>query len=369
MAIVVAVWACAGPVCGALPMSPEALEAEQQYVDRLIEMADTAAAHVEMAKWCASRGMADRAKVHWREALVRDPDQAEARAALGFVRRGDTWFPASASAPEPPRPEASPEPPGPSPGQRRLQIAADLRQIARTLLVPADPARWTQGAVKVLTIRDAAGAEPVARVLGAGGPEHRRLACQALAGIPGDEATSYLLGFLLADESPEVRQAALEGLRTRLDDRVVNQLVLAVARGRQETMQRAAHALGEYGVERAVPALIANLRIVAYRTVYEKELRYPPPVTVGIPFVADVRPVVGRSVVAYDPVIGYVTPGGIRIPQYEFPQEVLVKKTERTYVEQPVVREALKAITGQDFGFDEAAWRRWHRQTGRAPSR
>lgn len=61
--------------------------APREYTDRLLKMEDTAAGHVELAKWCEANDLADRARTHWQEALQRDPDCAEARAALGFVKR------------------------------------------------------------------------------------------------------------------------------------------------------------------------------------------------------------------------------------------------------------------------------------------
>ncbi len=353
------------PTAAEAPTSPEYVRKLDEYVGRVIEMENTAEAHVEVARWCAENGMADRARVHWQEALFRDPDQAEAREARGFVKRGDTWYPVD----EAPPPERKPDgPPGPSPGERRIEIARRVREIYRTLLDPADPERWRKGAVELLKVRDEVGAGPVAQILGTGAVEHRVLACRVLAGIPGDEATSYLLGFVLADEADEVHLEAMNGLATRLDERVVNQLAYAVSRGREETMQRAAHALGHYGSWDAVPALIANLRTPYYRTVYDTEIRYPPPIRGGaIPFVAGVRPIVGRHVVAQDPIIGYVTAGGVRIPEYEYPREVVVRKTVKEYHNQPIVREALVEITDQDFGYDQAAWRRWWR--GRLPQR
>jgi len=120
-------------------------------------------------------------------------------------------------------------------------------------------------------------------------------------------------------------------------------------------MRRAAHALGELRAWEAVPALIANLKTVEYQTVLVKELRRPSAfVGMAIPYVADLRPVVVPGVVAYDPVIGYITPGG-----FGRPVEVTTRKTEAKLIEQPVVLEALKKITGQDLGYDDSIWRRW----------
>lgn len=364
MLLVLGILAAPSPASDAPSSGPlDHAQKVADYARKLIEMDDTAEAHVALAKWCADSGMSDRARVHWQEALYRDPDRAEAREAMGYVLRDGEWYRADVAPAKGSEPVESRET---SRLERRSKIAERVQEIHRTLLDPSAPERWKQGAVEILRIRDEVGAGPVARIVGSGALEHRVLACRALAGIPGDEATSYLLGFLLADPADEVHLAALKGLHTRLDERVINQLVYALSRGREPTMNRAAHALGRYGAWDAVSALIANLRTPHYRTVYDREIRDPPPMRGAvIPFVVGVRPIVGRHVVAMDPIIGYVTAGGIRIPEYERPREVVVKKRVKEYHDQPVVREALVRITDQDFGYDQAAWRRWWR--GRGP--
>jgi len=331
------------------------LATEQAYVDRLLAMDDSAAAHVDLANWCAAHGLAEKAKVHWSEALLRDPDNAEARAALGFVNRNGQWVPVSEAEPAPIAPPADP-----TFAARRQALARDIEDVQQHLLVSPSAAAWTEGRNKILAIRDAAAAEPIARILGAGDVNCRLLAAEVLGQIPGDEALRYLLGLALADPADAVHRTAIESLKDRADDRIVQQLIYALARGREPTMRRAAYALGELGAMEAVPALIANLRTVEYRNVMVKELRQSPSMFVGTltPYIAGLRPVVSGGAVAYDPIIGYIVSGG-GISFAQPPQEVLVEKTQAERVEQPDVLEALKKITGRDFGYDEAEWHRW----------
>jgi len=77
---------------------------QKAYNDRLLAMDDSAAAHVELAKWCEEKGLADRALVHWQEALSRDPENAEAKRALGL----DSPVAAKAAEPASPRPRIPP---------------------------------------------------------------------------------------------------------------------------------------------------------------------------------------------------------------------------------------------------------------------
>jgi len=357
-AITLLVFLAAGTACAAeKPAAGPSLAAEQQYIDRLLAMDDSAAAHVALAKWCEANAMPQRAKTHWGEALQRDPANAEARAALGFVKRGLEWVPAAEAGPAPIKPAPAAGPPAAS---RRQAFREEVSSIMRQYLFAPDATKWAEGRRKILQIRDPAAAEPIAQVLGAGGAACRALAAQVLGQIPGDEALRYLLGYVLADEPEEVRRAAVESLKGRTEERIAQQLIYALARGQEPTKRRAAQALGELSIEEAVPALITNLRLVQFETVLVKEIRTPEPISgTSVPFIAGARPVVAPGVVAYKPLIGYITPTGVVIPGVQQPQEVLVQKVQPKIVDQPIVLEALKKITGEDFGYDQVRWRQW----------
>ena len=63
------------------------------YADKL-KATDTkdAAALVVLGDWCREKGLGVEAKQHWTSAVAIDPDQADARKRLGFIRYDDRWL-------------------------------------------------------------------------------------------------------------------------------------------------------------------------------------------------------------------------------------------------------------------------------------
>jgi len=328
---------------------------QKAYNDRLIAMDDSAAAHVELARWCEEQGLADRAIVHWQEALFRDPSSAEAKRALGLDS------PVAARAAEP-----TLAPPQDSTFlDRRRAYADQIREIAWRYLVPTKEEAWAEGRNRILAMTDPAAVEPLARILSTGPVEHRLLAAEALAGIPGDEARLALIRMILTENSQSVFLAAIGRLRSRADSGRVEPLLRALE-GPPQARRRAAYALGELRAESAIPALVAHLRAPETRTVTTTERVEPMGMFSGtiIPYVAGVRPIVTDNAVAFDPIIGYIG-SGVSVGSTAGPQEVTVEKTKIQLVEQPAVLEALKKITGRDFGYNLFQWRQWQEQAER----
>ena len=332
----------------------------REYTDRLLTMDSTPAAHVKLATWCDGVGLQERAKTHWQEALLRDADNKEARKALGYVRRNMKWVRAQ-DAPSLPAPGATPAAPkDPAFEQRRLALSREIQDISITYLGSMEPGAWKEGVEKILTIRDPAAAEPIARILGSGSVRMRKLACETLGQIPGEDAARRLVKFVLADESVDVYKAAVAALEVRVGERGLRQLLNAL-NGSEKVLQRSAYALGEMHEWRAAAALISKLKTA------EPRLRTYEAPDAGmhffsgtfIPYVADVEPVVAAGAVGWKPTIG-VIPSGVMISAYN--PRVIIHRTVIEFVRQPVVREALKKITGQDFEFNSQAWRNWLRR-------
>jgi hypothetical protein len=342
-------------LAGAAAAAQDDFALQKAYNDRLLAMDDSAPAHVELAKWCEQQGLAERALVHWQEALFRDPTSAEAKRALGLDS------PVAAKAAEP----SLAPPQDPAFFERQRAYADQIREIAWRYLVPTKEAAWAEGRNRILSMTDPAAVEPLSRILSLGPVEHRLLEAEALAGIPGDEARRALVRMILAENSQSAFLAAIERLRSRADSDRVGPL-LAALDAPTEARRRAAYALGELRAESAIPALIAHLRAPEARTVTVTERVEPMGMFSGtiIPYVADVHPVVSKGAVAFDPVIGYIG-SGVSIGSTAGPQEVTVEKTKIKLVEQPAVLEALKKITGQDFGYNLFQWRQWQYQVER----
>jgi hypothetical protein len=68
-----------------------------------------------------------------------------------------------------------------------------------------------------------------------------------------------------------------------------------------------------------------------------------------------VNVVVAGRAVAYSPQVGVVATGvSLGVSSTIQERDVTVYRSE--------VLDALRLITGEDFGFDEAAWRRWYEE-------
>lgn len=362
--LLVAIALCVASVAHALDYSAQL---GREYTDRLLTMDDTAAAHVKLATWCDGVGLQDKARTHWQEALYRDADNKEARKALGFVWRNMTWVKA-ADAPAV-SPIIRPTQPRQDPafGRRQRELAKDIRDIYVRYLNSADPETWKEGVRKVLMIRDPAGAEPIARILASGSVETRKLACEVLGQIPGEEAARRLVKVALAEESVDVYKAAVAALDARIDERGLRQLLNAL-NGSEKVLKRSAYALGEMHEWRAVPALIGKLKTAEPR-VRTYEASRASGISPGpsayffsgtvVTYIADIEPVVAEGAVGWNPTVGAI-PVGAMIALHN--PRVIIHRTVIEFVYQPTVREALKKITGQDFEFNSQAWRDWLRR-------
>ncbi|GHT23503.1 hypothetical protein FACS189419_07550 [Planctomycetales bacterium] len=69
-----------------LPLFGEEQNAAERYESAKKTMQDTVAGNAEMAKWCSENRLSDLAKFHWERILELDPDNAAARAGLGYVK-------------------------------------------------------------------------------------------------------------------------------------------------------------------------------------------------------------------------------------------------------------------------------------------
>jgi hypothetical protein len=347
-------------------------QVQREYTNRVLSMANTAAAHVELARWCQANGLTDRARVHWQEAVARDADCAEARAALGFVKRNMAWVqvPAAPGAPGAPAalaaaaaepaqaPPAAPQ--DPMSANRRRVLNAEVQDIFVTCLLSSDPQKRSEGRQRLLAIRDPAAAEPIARILSLGDDDTRRLACEALAGIPYDEAACILARFVLSDESQEVQRAAVAALASRQESRGLPQLTNAL-KGSPRSLNRAAYALGEIGDLAAAPALIAHLQTPETRILKA-------PASGGgasdtgaylftgtiITYVAGAKPVVANGAVGWDIQVGAI-PVGTAI-SFRNPR-VTIYRTIVEFVQRPAVHDALQKMLGEDHGYNSADWR------------
>ena len=329
----------------------------EEYDRRAAEVAETAAAQTELAEWCEENGLGSERRRHLRRAIELDADYAPAREALGHVRVGELWVDGRKVA----RGQAESQPVEDS---RKLALAIQgrwrhrIRAIMTSLLESPLERLVTQGRDEILAIEDPLAVLPLAEVLSRGDLMCRHLLIDMLARFPQDESTLNLAVLALVDGESDIRRRALDTLAGRRDARVIQQYRAALSSDNDILLRRAAVGLGRMSARQAIPELIPLLtgRRMKWVKVSAREYFHTWPAVFC-----------GRTdVIMFDkvrivpqPTIG-VNYGSLltsRVRTREEYREVTVYRTE--------VLEALKAITGENFGFERTDWRDWyarHRQ-------
>lgn len=336
-----------------------ALTIMDEYDLRVRDTPDTAADQALLGLWCAEQGLRNESRRHLLRAIELDPDHEAARRALGYVRAGDFWVDARASGPR--RAPAT---------QRRETEAERLARAIRNQWYPRIAAiqsarlhstrpEWVaEGRDLILAIRDPLAIHPLAQVLGRGSVGDRLLLVEALAAFPEDEATMNLAALALADDDAEVRRAAVAQLAHRRDPRIIEQFRRALRVPSDTLVRRAAAALGELRADEAVSDLIACLTVQRYQwvevPVRQWWLRFNRVFTGATVVVLG-----GGYQAALEPECGIYMPASFVHNEWQY-RRVTVYRTE--------VLEALRRITGRDFGFDREDWQKWYeKQAGSTP--
>ncbi len=331
-----------------------------EYERRRQQAADTPADQVALAAWCDEQDLRAERRRHLRRAVELDPDHVPARRALGYVRIGELWVDGRRVIERKDRAAATQEAeaaekerlPRAIQGQWRRRIGA----IKRSLLDSAVERLVDDGRKHILEIRDPLAILPLAEVLGGGRRHCRLLLVEALSAFPEDEATMNLALLALVDGDRQVRRRALREVAKRQDPRVSAQYREALYSDSDVILRRAAEGLGTLQAGEAVPDLIAVLTAEQHKWVEVPVRRY----FRGWPGVFNRTTVVGiggGSQVSHQPRLGVPQSawdfgGGVKNEwRYRW---VTVYRTE--------VLEALKQITGQNFGFEVHAWWEWHEE-------
>lgn len=342
----------------------KAPSAVQRYEERKARMDNTAKGNLTLGAWCDQNGMSAKAREHYREAARLDPTLAAAYEALGYVPIGDAWLDGETIAIAPkPRPDAG------NAEERLLReiVASWARRIGwirRSYLEPGggyDEKRFRDGRSRILAINDPLAIPALLNVLSEARYRSRRVLVEALGRFPHDEATLNLLVIAVVDPEPLVRSAAVTELIPRKDPRIVAELRKGLASDDEALIRRSATALGQLKAREAVGDLIDRLTQIAPVTVpvareqvllgYVGSFSRPTVVELG-----GRRCVHTPSIAVVDALVPIVRTTDVRY----------VRKTGVIY--RTEVQDALTAITGQNFGFDVDAWKRWQKQNAWPPA-
>lgn len=340
-----------------------------EYQQRAAAAADTPTDQAALGAWCAAHELAYLSRRHYRRALELDPDCAEARRALGFVRVGDFWVSGRRQpgrrAGVTSRPAGAGATGGPTEDPVKVARAIQgswrrrIRAIKSMLLDSPLPHQVEEGRARILEIEDPLAIVPLSEVLSDGSLVCRTVLVEALRRFSDDAATVNLAALALADSHEDIRHAALRALVRRKDPRIAGQFREALDSNNDLLIRRAAEALGALGAREAVPALIPLLTARRVKEVEVPMGRYFSTLPAAFP----VRyHWIGSTMVAVCPNIGVVSanPGFTVGPPFGVPRAQTVVKEVTVYRSE--VREALRRLTGEDFGFDQAEWRRWYEE-------
>jgi hypothetical protein len=321
----------------------------EKYAQQLAAEPLTARRHLELAEWCRDVRLSPLAEKHLQIALDGNPRLPAALEMAGYVQLGEVWLkagPAQTTLP-PARGESA---------QTLLKtlIAGWTRRVSTVyeadLRQSADPRSLEKGRRKLLAIGSPLAIPALCKVLGDGDESARSLLAEFLASYKEDDATIHLLALSLMDPSERVRRDVASALARRGDPRVGLFLRGALLCEVEQVVNAAAEVLGWMGDRSAAADLVEALPTDGFAGP-----------RVGV------RQVFGQLATAFNQAsmipIGAVpiarTPT-IALVGFKRRVEALAALTGQDVGPfRSEVQDALIALTGQNFGFDVAAWRDW----------
>ena len=346
-------------------------DALDEYYARRDAVPATAEAQYEFGLWCETKRLRGLAQDHFRRATELDPSHAAAHKKLGHVRHEGLWMTV----------EEQKRAQGLVLHKGRWIAREELERIEEHEAASAQRAAWVREIQVLLqsidsgdtearadaerrlsAIRDPAAIPALVHVLGSEAPAHRTRLVRILGAIPEAEAREALIERLLIEDDAAVRRAALDELMRRADPETVPSVLGRLNPKNPQLSGRAATLLAELGATEAVPKLIPLLLKVETRRVWVPGPDAPPPASLTVVTGESVPvltgPVVGPGAVAYGATsVPYVS--GVVMGAPGTGRRAPTLRAITVYYRNADVLAALESLSGQSFGYDPAAWRRW----------
>ncbi len=307
----------------------------------------TPARHLEVAAWCREADLPDLARHHVDAALEAEPQNEAALRAAGYVQLGGLWLKAGAS-----RSVSAPNADTAALVERLVEGWAPSFTSIRdqAFAAGASGKDAAVGRAALRTIRSPLAIPSACRALGGGGVESRQALAEFLGTFDDDVALLNLFVLALMDPHAPVRGAANGELLRRADGRMTLFLRMALRCEVETMVRRSADTLGRLGDKSAVDDLIAVL---------------PAGGIPGTPM--SLRELFGQL----ETMLSQPTLVPLRARPFEYTPIVAVPGYGRNLVDmgrdttrapggfRSYVQDALIAITGENYGFDIAAWKDW----------
>jgi hypothetical protein len=299
---------------------------------------DTVEGQWALAEWCRTARLVAQRETHLKRVIELDPNHVAARRALGYNQIDGKWM----------TQEEAMAARGYQFYRGHYRTAQEITLLENKRKIEIAEKEWAQklqrwrdwlggdrgplGRQNILAIRDPHAVAALARNLqNDRSPQARVLYVEALANVGTPDAAKVLAACSLEDPVEEVRLTCLDYLEKKPNPDVVAYYVGKLRSKDNRVVNMAAVALGRMKDPSAIGPLIEALV-----TVHKYKLSR------GSPGAMSLRFPTGN------------TPGGIGLAMNDGPKIV-----SRALQNQSVL-DALVALTGQNFRFDQRAWAYWH---------
>lgn len=343
----------------------------EEYETRRRSLPDTVEAHWGLAEWCRENNL-NKERSHHLEAVVRlDPEHEAAHRGLGHIFRKGEWTTM----------EAFMQSQGyvhykgrwVIPEERDLleQKASENEaerewykkiHVWKGWLQSGDFDKRYAAEAELEKIDDTHAVRPLVRQLSAASREEvRELLIELLIKLGGQQAFEGLVYQSLRDPSSILREKALNGIPSEGRAVAISYYVKELRNDVNVVVLRSAAALQKLGDDQAIPALIEAL-------VTEHRYRIQVPTRSGTTVSMSPQGFASAPILPPEVEQALLTgqiPGVIVLPPVGGPQPVVKMKTV-TVIQQhrnTEVLNALKTLSGENYGFDERTWRLWYAST------
>jgi len=333
--------------------------AREQFEARARALADDdAQGWYRLALWAREKNLAQAGQA-LEKVLSIEPDHRAARRELGYERVGGEWL----TGAEAKRAKGFVLAGGrwmlPEEADRLMrdglveqaEVTDEHRQraeeIAEALMDDDKEVRWA-AADMLRELPDAALVRPLKRVLLAPDPAIRELAVKELARIGDRTALPWLIRSSMYDANEDVRAAALRALKLFDDADVFYPYARALFSKSHGARVMAAQALGALGDMRGVGVILHRISIGI-----GESPRVNIMVGSQLSYIQDFDVEIAQAAAIGDPIVNTIREGVI----LDF--KVLGGHGEALVLEREAYADALRDLTGRDFGQDWAAWARY----------
>ncbi len=234
--------------------------------------------------------------------------------------------------------------------KKKSGAAAKLRRLV-PLLESKDAEVQKDAAEAILAIPGKDRVEPLTDMLRNRPYTERQNAAQYLDGIKDQEVIKALVRVVLKDNIDTVRAAALETLKKNVEQpALVQAFWSAFGLKDMASRVRAAEAIGVIGggYVGAVEVLIQEL-FITWGATQRVNMFF----ATQTAYVRDFDIEIAQAAVIADPIPGTVASGVV------LDTTVLRIQEKMIVIQRRVIGDALKKLTGEDFGDDAKAWARW----------